>query len=220
MIPLSVKGPERRAQRTWTVEETVKLITLRQDGFSDHDIAEHLQRSVKSVRQRRYNIHNNGESNMKKLSNEKMGWSGKDIQTVLDLHNQGVSDHDIGEKLGRSTKAVQIKRGNITRAARPKAGSRETLAKELEPGLNALFGTEYDFDPVLPKLKVTSIRDEEPPQPRKKVEPLSPKKLALSLTPTPTPTKNYFEIQIPKKAVYGAIIAVVALLAWAAGHYG
>ena len=134
-------------------------------------------------------------------------WTNTEHQTLIELWENGLSDQDIGETLGRSAKSVadrrqktktgehEMERIQSTEArARMKAAlkdekpkptiTRKQLATELEPGLNALFGTEYEPKPLLP----TVVHDD--------------------------------SIHVPRKLVYCAVIVVVATISWAAGFYG
>jgi predicted transcriptional regulator len=91
-------------------------------------------------------------------------WTDDEIDSVLFMRSSGKTDAEIAKILGRSASAVtnavhrEIKRnsalidGMITQASElspgfktvPKNITRDQILKELLPGLNALFGSEYE----------------------------------------------------------------------------
>ena len=172
MRPLVLKGVEPRAQKAWTNTEHQTLIELWETGLSDQDIGETLGRSAKSVADRRQKT-KTGEHEMERIqgteARARKSWTGKEINTLLELAHEGMSHVDIGKEINRSDKAVYLKLSRMKAALKdekPKPTiTRKQLAKELEPGLNALFGTEYEPKPLLP----TVVHDDSIHVPRKLV---------------------------------------------------
>lgn len=136
---------ESRSQKKWTTEDTQKLTELSEKNVPDILIAAELGRSVKAVYDRR-SINKQKKSRTANRSQKK--WTATEISESLELHHQGFSDKKIGVKIGRSEKAVQLKRLHMKEAVNGprenKTITRKQLAEELEPAVNELFGTEYD----------------------------------------------------------------------------
>ena len=131
---------ESRSQKKWTTEDTQKLTELSEKNVPDSLIAAELGRSVKAVYDRR-SINKQKKSRTVDRSQKK--WTATEISESLELHHQGFSDKKIGVKIGRSEKAVQLKRLHMKEAVNgPREDTtitRKQLAEELEPAV-----TDYD----------------------------------------------------------------------------
>jgi len=121
-------------------------------------------------------------------------WTGKEIDQLLEYKATGFKDREIGELLGRSTKAVNVKLGKLRRSV--DAASNPDV--ELTSFQNNL--DETLFGGVSP--------DNKPKKPRK------PRATKLSLTPQPLVTDAF---NVPKKPVYAAVVLGLVIVAWYLG---
>ena len=121
-------------------------------------------------------------------------WTGKEIDQLLEYKATGFKDREIGELLGRSTKAVNIKLGKLRRSV----GAASSPDVELTPFQKNLDSTLFgDVSP-----------DDKPKKPRK------PRATKLSLTPQPKATDAF---NVPKKPVYAAVVLALVIVAWYLG---
>ena len=129
-------------------------------------------------------------------------WTGKEIDQLLEYKATGFKDREIGELLGRSTKAIHIKLAKLRRSV----GAASSPDVELTPFQNNL--DETLFGGVSPDDK-----------PRRKDAgktrgPYKPRATKLSMVSEPTPIDTF---AVPKKAVYAAVAVAAALAGWYLG---
>ena len=121
-------------------------------------------------------------------------WTAKEIDQLLECKATGFKDREIGELLGRSTKAVNIKLSKLRRSVGA-ASSPDVELTSFQSNLDdTLFGG------VSP--------DDKPKKPRK------PRATKLSLTPKPLVTDAF---NVPKKPVYAAVVLGLVIVAWYLG---
>ena len=129
-------------------------------------------------------------------------WTAKEIDQLLEYKATGFKDREIGELLGRSTKAVNSKLSKLRRSV----GAASNPDVELTPFQSNLDDTL--FGGVSPDDK-----------PRRKDAgktrgPYKPRATKLSMVSDPTPIDTF---AVPKKAVYAAVAVAVALAGWYLG---
>ena len=129
-------------------------------------------------------------------------WTAKEIDQLLEYKATGFKDREIGELLGRSTKAVNIKLGKLRRSV----GAASNPDVELTPFQNnldeTLFGGVSPDDK--PKRKDAG----------KKRGPYKPRVTNLSMVSDPTPIDTF---AVPKKAVYAAVVVALTITGWYLG---
>ena len=129
-------------------------------------------------------------------------WTGKEIDQLLEYKATGFKDREIGELLGRSTKAVNIKLGKLRRSV----GAASSPDVELTPFQNnldeTLFGGVSPDDK--PKRKDAG----------KTRGPYKPRVTKLSMVSDPTPIDTF---AVPKKAVYAAVVVALTITGWYLG---
>jgi len=129
-------------------------------------------------------------------------WTAKEIDQLLEYKATGFKDREIGELLGRSTKAVNIKLAKLRRSV----GAASNPDVELTPFQSNLDDTL--FGEVSP--------DDKPRRKDagKKRGPYKPRATKLSMVSDPTPVDTF---AVPKKAVYAAVAVAAALAGWYLG---
>jgi len=129
-------------------------------------------------------------------------WTAKEIDQLLEYKATGFKNREIGELLGRSTKAVNIKLSKLRRSV----GAASNPDVELTPFQSnlddTLFGGVSPDDK--PKRKDAG----------KKRGPYKPRATKLSMVSDPTPIDTF---AVPKKAVYAAVAVAAALAGWYLG---
>ena len=129
-------------------------------------------------------------------------WTGKEIDQLLEYKATGFKDREIGELLGRSTKAVNIKLSKLRRSVGA-ASSPDVELTSFQKNLDStLFGDVSPDDK--PRRKDAG----------KKRGSYKPRATKLVLTPDPTPVDTF---AVPKKAVYAAVAVAAALAGWYLG---
>jgi len=129
-------------------------------------------------------------------------WTAKEIDQLLEYKATGFKDREIGELLGRSTKAVNIKLAKLRRSV----GAASNPDVELTPFQknldDTLFGGVSPDDK--PKRKDAG----------KKRGPYKPRATKLSMVSDPTPIDTF---AVPKKAVYAAVVVALTITGWYLG---
>ena len=129
-------------------------------------------------------------------------WTAKEIDQLLEYKATGFKDREIGELLGRSTKAVNLKLGKLRRSV-DAASSPDVELTSFQSNLDdTLFGGVSPDDK--PKRKDAG----------KKRGPYKPRATKLSMVSDPTPIDTF---AVPKKAVYAAVAVAAALAGWYLG---
>jgi hypothetical protein len=121
-------------------------------------------------------------------------WTGKEIDQLLEYKATGFKHSEIGELMGRSTKAINVKMSKIRLGVEAASNPVEDLTPFQKNLDSTLFG---DVSP-----------DDKPKKPRK------PRATKLSLTPQPLVTDTF---NVPKKPVYAAVVLVLVIVAWYLG---
>ena len=129
-------------------------------------------------------------------------WTAKEIDQLLEYKATGFKDREIGELLGRSTKAVNIKLGKLRRSV----GAANNPDVELTPFQSNLDDTLFGgvFPDDKPKRKDAG----------NKRGPYKPRATKLSMVSDPTPIDTF---AVPKKAVYAAVVVALTIIGWYLG---
>jgi hypothetical protein len=121
-------------------------------------------------------------------------WTGKEIDQLLEYKATGFKHSEIGELMGRSTKAINVKMSKIRLGVEAASNPVEDLTPFQKNLDSTLFG---DVSP-----------DDKPKKPRK------PRATKLSLTAQPLVTDTF---NVPKKPVYAAVVLALVIVAWYLG---
>lgn len=129
-------------------------------------------------------------------------WTAKEIDQLLEYKATGFKNREIGELLGRSTKAIHIKLAKLRRSV----GAASSPDVELTPFQNnldeTLFGGVSPDDK--PKRKDAG----------KSRGPYKPRVTKLSMVSEPTPVDTF---AVSKKAVYAAVAVALTIAGWYLG---
>ena len=129
-------------------------------------------------------------------------WTAKEIDQLLEYKATGFKNREIGELLGRSTKAIHIKLAKLRRSV----GAANNPDVELTPFQNnlddTLFGGVSPDDK--PKRKDAG----------KTRGPYKPRVTKLSMVSEPTPVDTF---SVSKKAVYAAVAVALTIAGWYLG---
>ena len=130
-------------------------------------------------------------------------WTAKEIDQLLEYKATGFKNREIGELLGRSTKAINIKLSKLRRSV----GAASNPDVELTPFQSNLDDTL--FGEVSP--------DDKPRRKDagKKRGPYKPRATKLSMVSDPTPIDTF---AVPKKAVYAAVVVALTIAGWYLGR--
>jgi hypothetical protein len=129
-------------------------------------------------------------------------WTGKEIDQLLEYKATGFKDREIGELLGRSTKAVNIKLSKLRRS------------------VGAASNPDVELTSFQKNLDVTLFGEVSPDdKPRRKDAgktrgPYKPRATKLSMVSEPTPIDTF---AVPKKAVYAAVVVALTIAGWYLG---
>ena len=129
-------------------------------------------------------------------------WTGKEIDQLLEYKATGFKDREIGELLGRSTKAVNLKLGKLRRSV----GAANNPDVELTP-----------FQSNLDKTLFGGVSPDDKPKRKdagKTRGPYKPRVTKLSMVSDPTPIDTF---AVPKKAVYAAVVVALTITGWYLG---
>jgi len=137
-------------------------------------------------------------------------WTGKEIDQLLEYKATGFKDREIGELLGRSAKAVNIKLGKLRRSV----GAASNPDVELTPFQSNLDDTL--FGGVSPD-EWRQFNDDKPKRKDagKKRGSYKPRATKLSMVSEPTPVDTF---AVPKKAVYAAVVVALTIAGWYLGR--
>lgn len=102
----------RMRHKKWCVKEDEKLIWLLGQGHSRMEMANVLKRSGNAVQRRISRLRTAGKLPMIKPM---VKWSEKEIKLFLELEEQGLTDKEIANELGRDSDHIRWKRGNLRR---------------------------------------------------------------------------------------------------------
>lgn len=112
------KGKHRDA-RLWTKSEDAKLLhMLEAQKYTLDEIAAELQRKEGAIRRR---IATLGIKH-RPIRNPGKWWTSEEIETMLQMHREGIAWEDIGARIGRSAAAC---RGRYERILNPESMTRE-----------------------------------------------------------------------------------------------
>ena len=134
-------------------------------------------------------------------------WTGKEIDQLLEYKATGFKDREIGELLGRSTKAVNIKLGKLRRSVG--AAQKTADPKPVE-----------DLTPFQKNLDVTLFGEVSPDDKPKRKDAgkkrisYKPRATKLALTPQPVSTDTF---AVPKRAVYAVVVVAFTIAGWYLG---
>ena len=128
-------------------------------------------------------------------------WTGKEIDQLLEYKATGFKNREIGELLGRSTKAVNIKLSKLRRSVGAASNPVENLTPFQKNLDSTLFGDVSPDDK--PKRKDAGKK-------RGSYKPRATKLVA----PQPLSTDTF---AVPKRAVYAAVAVAAALAGWYLG---
>lgn len=100
-----------KPQRNWTDDEVDKLIALKQDFYTEKEIASELNRTYKSVQNKvsQIRLHTNIES----LASDR--WTDNDIKLLFELRKRGYRYKKISEILDRTESSCRSKHQSFKR---------------------------------------------------------------------------------------------------------
>lgn len=103
--------PKRQAAK-WTEYEDKRLLEMTKGGYTQKEIGKALGRSENSVQRRLSRLREWRKTPMVKVT---LRWSKVELEMLLDLEKQGLSDEEIAYELGREADHIRDKRRCLRR---------------------------------------------------------------------------------------------------------
>lgn len=104
-------------RKKWEKADEKRLINLYNAGFSFEEMAEKLQRTEKAIRRKVSRLKENHEIGKKKIN---IRWKDNEINMMLELEKQGLTDKEIAYELGREREHIVDKRRRLVRDGKTK----------------------------------------------------------------------------------------------------